>query len=105
MKHATESSRAIPVASRVHRFSYAIRNIVAEARAVEARGTTVRYLNIGDPVAFGFKTPPHIVEAAVAAMREGQNGYLASAGIPDGPGGGRRGLSAARGHRVCLTAC
>ncbi len=42
---------------------------------------TVRYLNIGDPVAFGFKTPPHIVEAAVKAMRDGHNGYLASAGI------------------------
>jgi alanine-synthesizing transaminase len=54
---------------------------VAEARAVEARGRTVRYLNIGDPVAFGFKTPSHIVEAAVAAMRDGHNGYLASAGI------------------------
>ena len=81
MKHATESGRAIPVASRVHRFSYAIRNIVAEARAVEARGMTVRYLNIGDPVAFGFKTPSHIVEAAVTAMRDGNNGYLASAGI------------------------
>src|SRR5688572_10934895 len=81
LKHATESGRAIPVASRVHRFSYAIRNIVAEARAVEARGQTVRYLNIGDPVAAGFKTPPHIVEAAVTAMREGKNGYLPSAGI------------------------
>jgi aspartate/methionine/tyrosine aminotransferase len=81
LKQATQSGRAIPVASRVHRFSYAIRNIVAEARAVEARGVTVRYLNIGDPVAFGFKTPPHIVEAAVAAMRDGHNGYLASAGI------------------------
>ena len=54
---------------------------MAEARAVEARGTKVRYLNIGDPVAFGFKTPPHIVEAAVAAMRDGHNGYLPSAGI------------------------
>ena len=81
VKPATESGRAIPVASRVHRFSYAIRNIVAEARAVEARGKKVRYLNIGDPVAFGFQTPPHIVEAAVAAMRDGKNGYLASAGI------------------------
>ena len=81
LKHATESGRAIPVASRVHRFSYAIRNIVAEARAVEARGQTVRYLNIGDPVAFGFQTPSHIIEAAVTAMRDGHNGYLASAGL------------------------
>ena len=82
VKHATESGRAIPVAARVHRFSYAIRNIVSEARTVEAQGKNVRYLNIGDPVAFGFKTPPHIVEAAVAAMRDGKNGYLPSAGIP-----------------------
>lgn len=81
LKHATQSGRAIPVARRVHRFSYAIRNIVTEARAVERRGIKVRYLNIGDPVAFGFKTPSHIVEAAVAAMRDGHNGYLASDGI------------------------
>lgn len=77
----TKSSRSVPVASRVNRFSYAIRNIVAEAKAVEARGTAVRYLNIGDPVAFGFSTPAHLVEAATRAMREGHNGYLASAGI------------------------
>ena len=74
MRQATQSGRAIPVAARVHRFSYAIRNIVTEARAVEARGRTVRYLNIGDPVAFGFKTPAHIVEAAASAMRDGHNG-------------------------------
>jgi aspartate/methionine/tyrosine aminotransferase len=78
----TKTGRSVPVAARVHRFSYAIRNIVSEARAVEARGMRVRYLNIGDPVAFGFKTPPHLVEAATAAMRDGHNGYLASAGIP-----------------------
>ena len=70
----TKSSRPVPVASRVNRFSYAIRNIVAEAKAVEARGTAVRYLNIGDPVAFGFQTPAHLVEAASRAMREGHNG-------------------------------
>ena len=51
----TRSSRRVPVASRVNRFSYAIRNIVAEAKAVEAAGRQVRYLNIGDPVAFGFQ--------------------------------------------------
>jgi aspartate/methionine/tyrosine aminotransferase len=75
------SARSVPVADRVHRFSYAIRNIVSEARAVEARGMTVRYLNIGDPVAFGFKTPAHLVEAATSAMREQKNGYLPSPGI------------------------
>ncbi len=72
----------MPVASRVSRFSYAIRNIVAEARAVEASGMRVRYLNIGDPVAFGFRTPAHLVDAVERAMRDGHNGYVPSAGIP-----------------------
>jgi aspartate/methionine/tyrosine aminotransferase len=73
----------VPVAPRVNRFSYAIRNIVAEAKAVEAQGRRVRYLNIGDPIAFGFKTPAHLIDAAVRAMRDGHNGYVASAGIPE----------------------
>ena len=77
----TKSSRPVPVASRVNRFSYAIRNIVAEAKAVEASGKHVQYLNIGDPVAFGFQTPAHVVEAATRAMRDGHNGYLPSIGI------------------------
>jgi alanine-synthesizing transaminase len=80
---ASDTVRSIPVANRVNRFSYAIRNIVAEAKVVEARGMKVRYLNIGDPVAFGFKTPDHIVETAIKAMRDGHNGYLPSPGIPE----------------------
>ena len=54
---------------------------MAEARKVEAAGTTVRYLNIGDPITFGFKTPPHLIEAVERAMRDGHNGYAPSAGI------------------------
>ena len=72
----------IPIAPRVSRFSYAIRNIVDAAHAEEARGRKVRYLNIGDPVAFGFDTPPHLIEAVNRAMRDSQNGYLPSAGVP-----------------------
>ncbi len=71
----------IPVASRIGGFVYAIRNIVAEARKVEASGRTVRYLNIGDPISFGFHTPPHMIEAVDRAMRDGQNGYAPSVGI------------------------
>lgn len=78
-----QSALPIPVAGRIDRFSYAIRNIVAEARAVQARGLSVRYMNIGDPVAAGFKTPPHMVEAAERAMRDGHNGYLPSAGLQE----------------------
>lgn len=78
----TPAAAAIPVARRVSGFSYAIRNIVAEARKVEAGGRPVRYLNIGDPVAFGFQTPPALVEAVERAMRSGQNMYAPSPGIP-----------------------
>jgi len=75
------TSAVIPVASRISGFTYAIRNIVAEARKVEATGKTVRYLNIGDPVIFGFQTPPHMIEAVARAMRDGHNGYAPSVGI------------------------
>lgn len=78
----SRTAGSIPVASRVNRFSYAIRNIVAQAQAVEAGGMRVRYLNIGDPVAFGFQTPQHLIDAADRAMRDGHNGYLPSPGIP-----------------------
>jgi alanine-synthesizing transaminase len=71
----------VPVSARVNAFSYAIRNIVAEAKKVEAAGRKVRYLNIGDPIQFGFRTPPHLVEAVERAMRDGHNGYVPSAGI------------------------
>src|SRR5215210_6112108 len=73
---------AIRTAKRVDRFTYAIRNIVVEARKVEATGRRVRYLNIGDPNQFGFLTPPHLVETVARAMRDGHNGYTASPGIP-----------------------
>lgn len=72
---------AIPVAPRLRDFKYAIRNIVAEARKVEAAGRKVRYLNIGDPAIFGFQTPPHMIAAVERAMRDGHNGYAPSVGI------------------------
>lgn len=72
---------SIHVSARVNAFSYAIRNIVAEARKVEAAGRKVQYLNIGDPVQFGFRTPAHLIEAVERAMRDGHNGYVPSAGI------------------------
>ncbi len=72
----------VRVSARIRTFTYAIRNIVAEARKVEAAGRTVRYLNIGDPIPFGFRTPPHLVEAVHRAMRDGHNGYTPSVGVP-----------------------
>src|SRR5262245_59393856 len=74
---------SIRTARRVDRFTYAIRNIVAEAKKVEQSGTRVRYLNIGDPNQFGCTTPPHLIEAVVKAMKDGHNGYMPSPGIPE----------------------
>ncbi|MCC6163760.1 MAG: aminotransferase class I/II-fold pyridoxal phosphate-dependent enzyme [Acidobacteria bacterium] len=77
------TSTPLPVADRVNGFSYAIRNIVVEARKVEATGRKVAYLNIGDPIPFGFETPPHLVEAVARAMRDQHNGYTPSPGIAE----------------------
>ena len=77
----SRTSSGIPVAARIRGFVYAIRNIVAEARKVEAAGRRVRYLNIGDPISFGFATPPHLIDAVERALRDGHNGYAPSVGI------------------------
>lgn len=79
---ASQQSSSIPVAARVAGFTYAIRNIVNEARKVEATGVRIRYLNIGDPVIFGFKPPRHLIEAIERAMRDNCNFYSPSPGIP-----------------------
>jgi alanine-synthesizing transaminase len=75
------TTTGIQVADRVHNFTYAIRNIVAEAKAVERRGQKVDYLNIGDPIPFGFRTPPALVEVVSRAMADGANNYVPSVGI------------------------
>jgi alanine-synthesizing transaminase len=72
---------AIPTADRVHRFVYAIRNIIGEAQKAEAAGKRVHYLNIGDPVAFGFDPPAHLLTAVEKAMHDRHNTYGPSAGI------------------------
>jgi alanine-synthesizing transaminase len=69
------------VSPRLDHFSYAIRNIAIEAQRFEAAGRRVRYLNVGNPPAFGFQPPPHLVEAVERAMRDGANGYSPSPGI------------------------
>ncbi len=39
--------------------------------------------SIGDPLKFDFRTPPHLVEAVVKAMRDGKDGYAPSLGVPE----------------------
>lgn len=53
--------------------------VLARAQALAAQGKHVINLGIGQP---DFKTPPHIVEAAVSALQNGEHGYTAATGIP-----------------------
>lgn len=67
--------------SRTAQFHYAIRNIVGAAEERERKGRPVTYLNIGDPQAYGFRPPAHVVEAVARALRERFTGYEHSSGL------------------------
>src|SRR5246500_4773447 len=75
--------RSITAAARLENVRYAIRDLACVADEVIARGYKVLPLNVGDPLNFDFQTPPHIIEAAYKAMRDGKNGYAPSPGIPE----------------------
>jgi len=53
-------------------------DVLAKATAMQAAGRDIINLGIGQP---DFPTPPHIVEAAVKALRDGQHGYTPANGI------------------------
>ena len=53
--------------------------VLARAGKLAAEGKDIINLGIGQP---DFKTPPHIVEAAIKAMRDGHHGYTPANGIP-----------------------
>jgi aspartate/methionine/tyrosine aminotransferase len=52
--------------------------VLARANALTAQGKDVINLGIGQP---DFRTPEHIVEAAVKALRDGHHGYTPAIGI------------------------
>ena len=52
--------------------------VLAEAKKLEKQGKDIVHLQIGEP---DFKTPTHIVESAVQALRDGHHHYTPSAGI------------------------
>lgn len=52
--------------------------VLARAVALAQGGADVVNLGIGQP---DFATPPHIVEAAIAALRDGHHGYTPATGI------------------------
>ncbi len=71
------------VASRLNGISYAVRDIVPLAKELEKKGRKVIYLNIGDPLAYDFDTPPHIKQALYEVVRQGFNRYSLSEGDPE----------------------
>src|SRR5512146_1275092 len=52
--------------------------VLARANALAAQGRDIISLGIGQP---DFRTPEHIVEAAIKALRDGHHGYTAANGI------------------------
>ena len=52
--------------------------VLAKARALEAKGRDIVHLEIGEP---DFDTPPAIVAAGVAALERGETHYTQSAGV------------------------
>ena len=62
---------------------YAIRDIISYARMYESAGNHIIYLNIGDPVRYGFNTPEHIKDALINAVKANQNYYTESEGLPE----------------------
>ncbi|MBI3098967.1 MAG: aminotransferase class I/II-fold pyridoxal phosphate-dependent enzyme [Planctomycetes bacterium] len=73
----------VHVARRIAGVEYAIRDIVAAGKRLEATGRQVTYLNIGDPNKFDFAPPPHVMEAFARAARDTKfTSYAPSEGIP-----------------------
>jgi len=62
---------------------YAIRDVLAFAKKLEKKGKKIIYLNIGDPCKYDFDMPEYIKEALVRAVREGNNWYAPSEGLPE----------------------
>jgi aspartate aminotransferase len=71
---------AFPLADRMSRLgTESAFEVLARAKAMEASGAQVIHLEIGEP---DFPTAPHIVDAAIEAMRAGQTHYVPAPGIP-----------------------
>ena len=73
----------VKVTNRVKSIEYAIRDVIGHTEQLVKDGRKIYYLNIGDPPAFDFHTPPHIKQALCKAIEEDNNHYSPSEGIPE----------------------
>ena len=54
--------------------------VLAEAKKLEKQGKKIIHLSLGQP---DFKTPNHIVDATVKALKDGHHGYVLPNGISE----------------------
>jgi aspartate aminotransferase len=79
MTTVTPSAVQLPLASRIDRLrTESAFEVLAQARALEQKGQHILHLEIGEP---DFPTAPHIVEAAIRAMQNGETKYGPSGGM------------------------
>ncbi|MCW4000553.1 MAG: aminotransferase class I/II-fold pyridoxal phosphate-dependent enzyme [Candidatus Bathyarchaeota archaeon] len=73
----------IKVTNRAANIEYAIRDVIVHTQELIKKGRKIYYLNIGDPAAFDFKTPPSLKEALCHAIAKEDNYYSPSEGLPE----------------------
>lgn len=75
--------RMVQASHRAKGVEYAIRDVMVKAEELRRKGKKILYLNIGDPVKYGFDTPPHIKHALEKAAEGGMNYYSPSEGLKE----------------------
>ena len=83
MNQSADHLHVVHAAARLEHVRYAIRDMAVLAEQLTREGKTILPLNIGDPLQFDFRTPPHLIAAVEKAMHDGRNGYAPSLGIPE----------------------
>ncbi len=71
----------VKVTKRASNIEYAIRDVIVHTKDLIKNGKKIYYLNIGDPAAFDFKTPPSLKEALCNAIAKEDNYYSPSEGL------------------------
>ena len=73
----------LKISKKVAGVEYAIRDIVSAATKLEKQGKKIQYLNIGDPVLYGFQPQDNVKNALINAIKNGENYYAPSEGLPE----------------------
>ena len=83
LKLQVTTKLGIKVTKRASNIEYAIRDIIPYTAQHVKEGRKIRYLNIGDPAAYDFKTPQNVKDALCKAIQSDDNYYSPSEGRLD----------------------